>query len=240
MCTVTYLPLRNSILLTSNRDERIVRLPALLPEKYKGNSGEMLMPKDGQAGGTWIAVHNNGNAMVLLNGAFKKHWPNTAYRKSRGLVFIEIFDGYSPTANFDCIDLQGIEPFTLVIWEHGKLIEAKWDGVAKYIMPLSVTEPRIWSSVTLYDAETTTKRKTLFEQWLNDTPYRTGEQIRLFHEFAYDGDINIKMKDNGQLQTVSITCIEIMNRKVTMHYKDMMAGLVSVNEWHITSLLQNS
>ncbi|MEJ0104485.1 MAG: hypothetical protein WDO19_18810 [Bacteroidota bacterium] len=30
-------------------------------------------PKDGNAGGTWFAVHENGNVIVLLNGGFKFH-----------------------------------------------------------------------------------------------------------------------------------------------------------------------
>lgn len=240
MCTVTYVPLRDSILLTSNRDEQIVRGAAAMPEKYRQKSGEILMPKDGQAGGTWIAMHHNGNAMVLLNGAFKKHIPNPPYRKSRGLIFLDIFDGHSPIANFNAIDLTDIEPFTVVIWERGELAEARWDGLGKYVTPLSVSEPRIWSSVTLYNDDVTAKRRSLFDRWLKETSYKTAEEIRLFHEFAHDDEIAVRMGGNGMLQTISITGIEITNSKAVMHYKDMLAGLVSVNEWYISGLLQKS
>lgn len=239
MCTVTYVPLKNSILLTSNRDEQIIREPALLPEKYQQKSGDILMPKDGKAGGTWMAMHNNGNSMVLLNGAFKKHIPNPPYRKSRGLIFLEIFDGNSPITIFNTIDLSNIEPFTLVIWQYNELIEARWDGKEKYVTPLPISQPRIWSSSTLYNDEVTAKRKSLFDKWLKETTYKTAEEIRLFHEFAHDKDISVRIGGNGMLQTVSITGIEITKEKAIMHYKDILAGLVSVNEWYISGLYQN-
>lgn len=240
MCTVTFVPFRNGILLTSNRDEQIVRAPALLPEKYRGETGDILLPKDGQAGGTWIALHNNGNAMVLLNGAFNKHAHNPPYRKSRGLIFLDVFDSHSPYTNFSTIDLNNIEPFTLIIWEGGELFEARWDGTSKYVTPLPVSEPRIWSSATLYNPEVRKKRRLLFDKWLMETSCRSAEEIRKFHEFAHYNDITVKMEGNGKLQTVSITGIEITNNKAVMHYKDMLGGLVSINEWHIQGVLRRS
>jgi len=242
MCTVTYMPLENSVLFTSNRDEQTQRAPAELPETYLYSSGKILFPKDGKESGTWIALHNNGNVMILLNGAFKKHIPHPPYRRSRGLIFLDIFDTEEPKATFENICLDDIEPFTLVIWQHGTLWDARWDGYEKYITPLPAHTPRIWSSVTLYDDEIITRRKMWFAKWQNETTYKTAESIRLFHEFGGDGNehTNLRMNRNGILQTVSITGIEIMPDKAIMHYKDINAGLVSVNEWYISGLLQNS
>ena len=241
MCTVTFLPFNDSVLITSNRDEATVRLPAALPEAYEFHSGKILFPKDGQAGGTWIALHNNGNAMVLLNGAFKKHHHLPPYRKSRGLVFLDIFDSNEPHKSFQEIDLTGIEPFTLVIWEQQTLWEARWDGAEKYIIPLPADIPRIWSSVTLYDDEVIARRRAWFNQWLKENPYRSADKIRRFHEFGGDGDPtnSFKMNRNGILQTVSITGIEIKQHKALMHYKDILGGLVSVNEWYISDLMKH-
>ena len=241
MCTVTYLPLRNKILLTSNRDEQLLRAPALLPEPYQFASGKILFPKDGQAGGTWIALHNNGNVMVLLNGAFHRHVPHPPYRKSRGLIFLDIFDSESPRASFETVALDNIEPFTIVLWQCNQLWEARWDGSEKFLTLLPADVPRIWSSVTLYDENVTALRKSWFERWLRETGYKTAEGIRQFHEFGGDGDegINLKMNRGSLLQTVSITGVEISAGKAVMHYKDFLGGLVSVNEWYITGLLQN-
>ena len=242
MCTVTFLPLANRILLTSNRDEQVLRSPALLPEPYDFGSGRILFPKDGKAGGTWVALHNNGNAMVLLNGAFQKHIPLAKYRRSRGLVFLEIFDSASPKDVFEMIDLDEIEPFTLVIWQHNRLWEARWDGQNKCLTTLPADEPRIWSSVTLYDEQVVALRKIWFKKWLNDTGNKTAEAIRQFHEFGGSDDESIKLKMNrgGLLQTLSITGIEITPDKTVMYYKDFLGGLVSVNEWYKTGILKTS
>jgi hypothetical protein len=234
MCTVTFLPLKNSILFTSNRDELLSRPAATLPEAYAGNTGKLLYPKDGQAGGTWIAMHGNGKVMVLLNGAFVRHKPKPPYRLSRGLVFIKIFDSPDSRREFERIDLQGIEPFTLVLWQQTQLWEARWDGIDKYLIPLPATRPAIWSSSTLYDEEVILRRKQWFKQWLSQTKNITSEKIRLFHEMGGEGDErnDLRMNRDGKLSTISITGIELLATKAIMHYRDLKAGLQSVNEWH--------
>src|SRR5476651_889801 len=126
MCTVTFLPFKDRLLITSTRDETILRATALPPVPYDFTTGKILFPKDGEAGGTWIATHENGNVMVLLNGAFVRHHHEPPYRKSRGIIFLNIFDSTDPKQSFEQIDLEGIEPFTLVIWAQGQLWETKW------------------------------------------------------------------------------------------------------------------
>lgn len=233
MCTVTFLPFRDRVLLTSNRDEKLVRETAVLPEARSFESGEIIFPCDGKAGGTWIAMHNNGNIMVLLNGAFEKHEARAHYRKSRGLIFLEVFDADNPVINFQNTDLEGIEPFTLVLWMHNSLFEMKWDGDRKYIIPRPFNVPQIWSSVTLYDKEVIEKRKQWFNKWLTGKKNISTEDIRKFHEFAGDGDLrnDLKMNRDGEFTTVSITGIEVLPAKGTMHYRDLQAGLTSIHEW---------
>ncbi|MGL1516781.1 NRDE family protein, partial [Vibrio parahaemolyticus] len=48
-------------------------------------------PKDPDGGGTWIALKENGDVAILLNGAFENHIPAYPYRRSRGLIFLDIF-----------------------------------------------------------------------------------------------------------------------------------------------------
>ena len=242
MCTVTYLPLNDRILITSSRDEKISREVAEMPEVVEFKSGKILYPRDGRAGGTWIAMHNNGNVMVLLNGGFKAHVPFPAYRKSRGLIFLDIFDCAAPASAFQSIDLQEIEPFTLVILQQEALFECRWDGSEKYVIPLPTDTPRIWSSVTLYDEEVRTKRKHWFEKWLNRKQFINADQVLSFHEFAGDGDErnSLRMSRDGVLHTVSITGVEILRDKAVMRYKDLHGGLLSVNEWFITNDLINA
>src|SRR3954465_10304679 len=97
MCTVTFIPVKDKVYITSNRDEKVVRKQALQPAEYYRKGAKLLFPKDPDAGGTWIALHENGNAVVLLNGAFEKHKPNPPYLRSRGIVMLDIIAEARPT-----------------------------------------------------------------------------------------------------------------------------------------------
>src|ERR1700757_4309994 len=100
MCTVTFIPSKGSTYLTSNRDEHFSRKVALYPQKYSEGSYNIVYPQDRDGGGSWIAMKSNGDAAVLLNGAFQKHERLPVYRKSRGLIFVEIIKAISPDIYF--------------------------------------------------------------------------------------------------------------------------------------------
>ncbi|MBY0481383.1 MAG: NRDE family protein [Chitinophagaceae bacterium] len=224
MCTVSFIPTPNGIFLSSNRDEHKTRGTAIKPRSYTSESLSVLYPKDAKAGGTWIALNSFGDAAVLLNGAFQKHTPAIAYRKSRGLIFLEIISGNNPKARFDAIDLNEIEPFTLILFSEGILYELRWDSFRKYQQLLNTSHPHIWSSSTLYDAATINKREQWFEEWLSKNLEPTLDQILMFHKFGGEGDrnIDIRMNRNNELFTVSITSIELNRGKGLMHYQDLI------------------
>jgi hypothetical protein len=224
MCTVTYISQPNGFFLTSNRDEKKIRLQAEAPKWYQFASGPIMFPKDGTAGGTWIALHENGNGMVLLNGGFVNHQYLPPYRKSRGLIFLDIFDHPQPIAAFDSISLQKIEPFTLVIYQQGLLFEARWDGMEKTITELEPSQSYIWSSVTLYPHQVIQKRNQWFRSFLQTNETMNQNHILNFHRFAGDGDCanDVMMNRNDELFTVSITLLHQTNGFSTMNYFDLL------------------
>lgn len=226
MCTVTYLPSDKGLLLTSNRDEKTVRLPAIAPAVYSHGVMPLLYPKDGQAGGTWIGVAGNGALAVLLNGGFIPHEPLAAYRKSRGLVFLDILETGTPLKTFERLSLLGIEPFTLVIWDNGSLYECRWSGEEKYRRLLNADQPHIWSSVTLYTADTIRKREQWFARWLEQYPAPALTDIVDFHLWGGEGDIqnNIQMNRFDVLKTVSITSVDWQPHGACMLYRDLQAN----------------
>ncbi|HEX9509487.1 MAG TPA: NRDE family protein [Puia sp.] len=128
MCTVTFIPAKDGYYITSNRDEKISRKPAIPPREYLIHGKTMIFPKDADGGGTWIALNCIGNAGVLLNGAFKKHIPALMYRRSRGLILLEIMASDDPIKQFLELNLMKIEPFTLITLNQGGLFELLWDG----------------------------------------------------------------------------------------------------------------
>lgn len=224
MCTVTYISTKHGCLFTSSRDENRLRPKAIEPVLYDCGGMKIVYPKDTKANGTWIAIAENGNAAVLLNGAFQKHISNPPYRKSRGLIFLDIITQEKPEYYFLMIDLDNIEPFTLIIYTNGFLFEARWDGSKKHFIQLDESDRYIWSSATLYSTETVEKRKRWFEAWSEQEKEPTASGIFNFHRFAGDGESSndILMNRNNEMLTVSITGIDICLDAATMHHFDLV------------------
>lgn len=232
MCTVTFIPSKENILLTSNRDEKHWRSAAHAPARYLFSTGNILFPKDGDAGGTWFAVHENGNTVIFLNGGFIKHEPAPPYRRSRGLILLDLLDSVSPSKTFQSIDLNNIEPFTAVIWDFGQLFECRWDGRRKHAKEMDNNSPHIWSSVTLYDEQVVAKRKKWFDNWILQNPKPSQEDILHFHQFTGDGDAHndLLMNRDGKVYTVSVTSVAIQGRKAMLEYVDIKNGLSTQEE----------
>jgi hypothetical protein len=226
MCTVSFIPVEGKIFITSNRDEKRLRAPATPPHHYDYPSCEMIFPKDGKADGSWISLCDNGNAAVLLNGAFEAHEKKTNYRKSRGLVFLEIMDADYPLKKFFLTSLSGIEPFTIILWQYSELWELRWDDSGtKHSKWLSKNHPHIWSSSTLYDKEIQQTRKGLFNQWLANQIQPTLDEIIRFHRFGVQGSQqNSFFLNKEKICTVSITAMELGNRRGKMVYTDFIIG----------------
>lgn len=223
MCTVTFIPIEGKYYLTSNRDEKILRKPAIPPKAYDSGDAKIVYPKDADAGGTWIAAHENGNAVVLLNGGFVKHLPAPSYRMSRGVILLDIIGDKDLLLKFHHVNLREIEPFTLVLFDKGNLYECRWDGTNKHTLQIDKTRPHIWSSVTLYDSAVIQKREQWFRKWLEKNAVPGLQDIVQFHLFAGEGDEynDLRINRNGITLTLSTTSVEISNEKSTMHYYDL-------------------
>lgn len=225
MCTVTFVPVRDTVFITSNRDEKLARPAAFKPALFEHNGCRMMGPVDAAAGGTWIALKENGDAAVLLNGAFLKHIPAPPYRLSRGIVFLDILSDKHPSVLFSKISLAGIEPFTLIVYEKGCLYQFRWDGNEKFAKQLPVSRPHIWSSATLYDGPVIKKREEWFARFLNNTSAPTQLDILNFHHFGGEGDPcnDLRMSRDTIYSTVSITGIQLTADRGSIKYVDLAA-----------------
>ena len=225
MCTVSFVPVGKNVLICSNRDEKYTRSIAYEPAMKQTKSGcRLIFPKDPDGGGTWIALKENGDVAILLNGAFENHIPAYPYRRSRGLIFLDIFESKDPIHDFSTILLNNIEPFTLVLFVNGFLHVCRWDGLNKYIAQLDEKRPHIWSSVTLYDYPTQLKRTSWFAKWLEKNTSPTITELLSFHQFAGDGDFStdLFMNRDNKLYTVSITGIVSGDTELEMHYLNLL------------------
>jgi hypothetical protein len=239
MCTVTFVPVKSGVLITSSRDEKQVRKAALPPQGYIHGGNILTYPKDAEAGGTWVAVKDNGDAAVLLNGGYVKHTPSPPYHKSRGLVMLDIFSDEEPFAVFKDAMLSNIEPFTLVLYIAGELTECRWDGRKKYSTALQHNIPHIWSSVTLYDESVRQRRERWFAEWLHINPAPAMKDIINFHQYGGDGDVtnDVCMSRDGIYQTVSITVLQLVKDDTVMQYVDLANNTKTTRRPGITSPL---
>jgi uncharacterized protein with NRDE domain len=225
MCTVSFVYSNNKIIITSNRDEQVIR-PALEPKNYQINQKQVFFPKDPKAGGTWFAVDEHSNVIVLLNGASEKHQWNPPYRKSRGLIVLDIIGETSPKLKWETISLENIEPFTIVLYHQNELFQLRWDGVEKESVKLNLQENYIWSSSTLYPKNIRETRAHWFAKFLSTK--REINENELFHFHRYTEDANkengLVINRNNLLQTLSITQTVIEKNKVVVRYHDLLGS----------------
>ena len=234
MCTVTFLPVDSfQFILTSNRDESPDRKRAIAPQEYYNNNQKIIFPKDGEAGGTWIATSETHFTLCLLNGAFEFHHHHPPYKLSRGLMLLDFFK-FSAAGDFEKkYDFSGIEPFTLLIIDHNKEIkitEIRWDENEKlFISNKDPLTPHIWSSATLYSKQTIMEREKWFGQWLENNKNYEIEDILRFHHFGGDGNIyNDIMMKREKVKTISVTSVNNKNGNIEMIYEDLLFNQTKV------------
>ena len=225
MCTVSFVASNGQTIITSNRDEKVLRESALEPKNYLINNKNIIFPKDTKAGGTWFAVSDEGTVVVLLNGASEKHQLKANYRKSRGLVVLDMIATYSPILEWESIDLYGIEPFTIVLFQDEKLYQLRWNEIKKETIFLDVTQNHIWSSATLYDAEIRQKRANWFFDFTATKVNLEPEDLFHFHRYTEDQnqEHGLVINRGDVLKTVSITQTVIEQNKVEILYSDLIA-----------------
>ena len=232
MCTVTFLPLgENEFILTSSRDVPFAREKADSPKKTMEDGVELTYPKDGKAGGSWIGTSSKNRLICLLNGGYKNHIIKESYRKSRGIIVKDLLKANAISETLTQIDLDDIEPFTLVIvdWNDGlELFEFVWTGEKKHLINIPQI-PHIWSSSTLYDDSVKKLRQDWFQDWNSKNYNYSKEQIINFHKTAGVGnpetDILMKRQKGG---TVSITSISRTENKLHLIYEDMFTHKITI------------
>jgi len=183
----------------------------------------MLLPADTEKGGTWIGLHEKGHLLVLLNGAFEAHQRLERHRKSRGLIVKDLLDKEDPLKEWHSSDLYEVEPFTLILWQKGKLFELVWDGNSKHSVRKNEVTPQIWSSSTLYSSLMKQKRKLWFNSWLAGISYPSAEDIYQLL-WQHNDKENGFIMDRKTIRTLSISLIEINSDYGSFHYHDMVTG----------------
>lgn len=222
MCTVSFVFSNGKAILTHNRDEKVARPSAIEPQKYTVNNKNIYFPKDQKAGGTWYAVSENGTILVLLNGADEKHQLKPSYRKSRGLIVLDLISSNSAIEEWNLIDLSDIEPFTIVLFQNKKLYQLRWNEAEKSTINLDVYQCHIWSSSTLYPKEIREHRAEIFQNFIASNEI-SAERLFHFHRYTKEDDQEngLIINRNNEMKTLSITQTIIQENKVVLSYHDL-------------------
>lgn len=210
MCTVTFIPFGSQVFLTSNRDEHPSRQARGLTSFHTPDWSAIHFPIDEASGGSWITLADTGRAVCLLNGAFESFTPQPFYRQSRGQVVMAATAAERTDEFLRTYTLSGIAPFTLLLYEKGKLKQLIWDGAVRYVMDLRSDVPQIWSSVTLYPAAVRAWRKAQFDLWLKHRNTFDRDSIIAFHQMTQgDPHNDFIMNRSNQVKTLSVTSIQL-------------------------------
>ena len=223
MCTVSFVRSKDKCIITSNRDEQTLRPSAIEPKSYSVNNKNVFFPKDQKAGGTWYAIDEFSNVIVLLNGANEKHVQKESYRKSRGLIVLDLISANSPIHHWNEIDLENIEPFTIVLFENQKLYQLQWNEIEKSTVELNSNQAHIWSSANLYSEEIRKSRKDWFNNFIAEKQKTNETEIFNFHRYTEteNSENGLIINRNNYLKTLSITQTVIENNKTAIHYTDL-------------------
>jgi hypothetical protein len=214
MCTVLFIPVNNKQYFASLRDESPLRPKALAPEIYQTIQAKYIMPKDTLAGGTWLGVNEFKNVIILLNGGFENHERKKSYMKSRGQIVKELLLSVMPVVDWQLMDLNNIEPFTLVVWSDEHLFELVWDGEVKHRKGLDTTVAHIWSSSTLYSKQAKIEREELFQNWIAMSPPISKRSILNFFKEKVDTENGFLMNRNEKMKTLSYSFIELLDSNI--------------------------
>jgi hypothetical protein len=220
MCTLSFVAKPRGYYLAMNRDERFDRGRATPPQVVDLGVLRAIFPRD-VAGGTWIAVTDQGTSWALQNWHVPYAYDKTV---SRGLVIPrvaacssreEVERKLSPS------ELRGMLPLRLFgFLPHAREIyEWRWDGSGVHTLKFE-WRPHQWFSSGLSDEKAEAARMPVFRAAERSTSAESLEWLRRLHRsHTPEGPFSICV--HGEVAgTVSYTEIEVGAKKVTMRYTD--------------------
>ena len=220
MCTVTVVPVRETIRLACNRDELRSRPVALSPRIQQFGPRRAVLPVDPTSGGTWVAVNDAGLALALLNVNAKKGTP--AAPQSRGKIIPALLHADTPlSAAFSALTLDPAQyaPFRLLLVNRREGVEVHSDGTRiRLVWRIGLTRPQLFTSSGLGDQAVEGPRRQLFGEFF-DRPGDQFAQQDAFHRHRWPDRPHLSVcMDRQDARTVSHTVVSLGPDRVTLAY----------------------
>ncbi|MFW0739899.1 hypothetical protein [Flavobacterium sp. T12S277] len=222
MCTVSFVNTRGIIILTSNCYEKPTRLGVIKPEKHTVEGKNIVFLKDSKTKGTCCIADEKGTVLFLLKGADMKYDVKLTYRKSRELIVLDVLNHESPKIFWNIINLEDIEPFTLVLYQDKRLFQLRWNGLKKESMELDINKNYMWSSATLDFKKNRLKQANLFTTFLEGKKDLLSSILYFFHKYTEANDEEKSSVINSNKEIKSITQMIIEKNKLIFEYYDLV------------------
>ncbi|WP_299663010.1 NRDE family protein [uncultured Psychromonas sp.] len=234
MCTLTYCLNDQGYQLFFNRDEQITRPQAIAPSI--DTSLNAAYPIDPTGGGTWIAVHQSGVSLALLNYYQAQIDPSLKHFVSRGVIIPQLLKhADSIHQQLLNMDLSVYQAFQLCVF-HSNLsaqtdsseqaFQYIWDGQQLTFSALSTADSLPITSSGV-DYETVSAYRRAQFQLQIDTQKSSENDYFDYHQHqGQSGKCSVKMY-REDAKTVSFTQISVnqslpLGEKVKVEYLDYL------------------
>ena len=218
MCTVSWLHKENEFELFCNRDEARTRPAAREPEVMEVGGVRCIAPLD-SAGGTWIAVNDQGLALCLLNGSGLASETCNKSVRSRGHIILRLLSagGVAEACHlYRQMTLVDFAPFRLVLVERRAVVIRTWNGVSQSGVPVNAP---VLTSSSVDEKGAHRSRLREFEACQRKYSAASRECHLAFHRsHGAEASAYSPCMHRADAQTVSFTTVQVSSSEVSMHY----------------------
>lgn len=225
MCTLSWEQSQDGYTVFFNRDELNSRLPAIPPTLQFIEGVKVIAPKDGNKGGTWIAVNEWGVLTCLLNRYGCTIRAGSHVNQSRGKLVMKLAHSrtwQSSLAILGDIKLSEYPPFQLFQFVPGAQIKGgQWNGFEWELLQYDLCKrPLTGSSFKNHEVvnqRTQTFHKLVISPQQSDQRLQELETFHLSHD-SEAGAYSVNMC-RPDAQTVSFSRIDVDHHSVHFRYQ---------------------
>jgi hypothetical protein len=222
MCTMTWLRRPDGYEVFFNRDEQRTRKPGLPPATGQHGRTRFLAPRDGDRGGTWLAVNEHGLTVGLQNYYGESDAPEPAEPVSRGHLVIGLMDCASADEVISRLrDLRRARyrPFLVVALDRGApAAGVVWTGAE--LRPFASRPPDRPVTTSSFDtAAVLRSRRALFHRMRHERGEPTPEWLGDYHRSHVPerGPYSVCMH-REDARTVSFSRVRVEGREAEFRY----------------------